>query len=243
MGSVYFYSDLVHSEFSVTFKTIWKIFFIQHKYVKTVVQYIVTIFGWSFKNFFFFRNLVVIKINNNASNPKLFNSCLVRWFNKIWIDIKYQRKKKIVILYRSLVFTGPCVDIHSLPATVSPHPDPKERRPGLLHEHVDQRENFFWTRTSHYGFQLCCKPSIPHLTSPQIFNDELFGAVAEEKEVKGIVSKLMEARHSKSMDSYEVLARFCSKESITKLILPLKEVSRGVELQTLLVAKMSNFLG
>uniref|UniRef100_A0A3Q3F398 UTP20 small subunit processome component n=1 Tax=Kryptolebias marmoratus TaxID=37003 RepID=A0A3Q3F398_KRYMA len=57
-----------------------------------------------------------------------------------------------------------------------------------------------------------------------IFNNELFGAVAEEKEVKGIVSKLMEARHSKSMDSYELLARFCSKESISKLILPLKEV-------------------
>lgn len=60
----------------------------------------------------------------------------------------------------------------------------------------------------------------------QIFNNELFGAVAEEKEVKGIVSKLMEARHSKSMDSYELLAQFCSKESITSLILPLKEVSR-----------------
>ncbi|KAM7378035.1 hypothetical protein PAMA_013096 [Pampus argenteus] len=56
-----------------------------------------------------------------------------------------------------------------------------------------------------------------------IFNNELFGAVAAEKEVKGIVSKLMEARHSKSMDSYELLAQFCSKESITKLILPLKE--------------------
>lgn len=61
----------------------------------------------------------------------------------------------------------------------------------------------------------------------QIFNNELFGAVAEEKEVKGIVSKLMEARHSKSMDSYEFLAQFCSKESITKFILPLKEVSRN----------------
>lgn len=61
----------------------------------------------------------------------------------------------------------------------------------------------------------------------QIFNNELFGAVAEEKEVKGIVSKLMEARHSKSMDSYELLAQFCSKESIASLILPLKEVSRG----------------
>ncbi|XP_068162452.1 small subunit processome component 20 homolog [Antennarius striatus] len=57
-----------------------------------------------------------------------------------------------------------------------------------------------------------------------IFNNELFGAVAEEKEVKGIVSKLMEARHSKSMDSYELLAQFCSKESITKFVLPLKEI-------------------
>uniref|UniRef100_A0A3Q2Q9V5 UTP20 small subunit processome component n=1 Tax=Fundulus heteroclitus TaxID=8078 RepID=A0A3Q2Q9V5_FUNHE len=57
-----------------------------------------------------------------------------------------------------------------------------------------------------------------------IFNNELFGSVAEEKEVKGIVSKVMEARHSKSMDSYELLARFCSKESVTTLILPLKEI-------------------
>ncbi|XP_026217757.1 small subunit processome component 20 homolog isoform X2 [Anabas testudineus] len=57
-----------------------------------------------------------------------------------------------------------------------------------------------------------------------IFNNELFGSVAEEKEVKGIVSKLMEARHSKSMDSYELLAQFCSKDSVTKLVLPLKEI-------------------
>ncbi|KAF3859484.1 hypothetical protein F7725_021883 [Dissostichus mawsoni] len=57
-----------------------------------------------------------------------------------------------------------------------------------------------------------------------IFNNELFGPVAEEKDVKGIVSKLMEARHSKSMDSYELLARYCSKESVTKFILPLKEM-------------------
>ncbi|XP_056281018.1 small subunit processome component 20 homolog isoform X2 [Pseudoliparis swirei] len=58
----------------------------------------------------------------------------------------------------------------------------------------------------------------------EIFNNELFGPVAEEKEVKGIVSKLMEARHSKSMDSYELLARFCSKDSVTKFLLPLKEL-------------------
>ncbi|KAG8578422.1 hypothetical protein GDO81_010484 [Engystomops pustulosus] len=58
----------------------------------------------------------------------------------------------------------------------------------------------------------------------QIFNHELFGNVAEEKEVKGIVSKVMEARSSKSFDSYEILAKFVGKEYVVKLILPLKEV-------------------
>ncbi|KAM6961562.1 LOW QUALITY PROTEIN: small subunit processome component 20 homolog [Tautogolabrus adspersus] len=71
-----------------------------------------------------------------------------------------------------------------------------------------------------------------------IFNNELFGPVAEEKEVKGIVSKLMEARHSKSMDSYELLAQFCSKESITKFILPLKEI-----LETTSSLKVCNRVG
>ncbi|XP_069829345.1 small subunit processome component 20 homolog [Dendropsophus ebraccatus] len=58
----------------------------------------------------------------------------------------------------------------------------------------------------------------------QIFNHELFGDIAEEKEVKGIVSKVMEARSSKSYDSYELLAQFIGKEHVIKLILPLKEV-------------------
>ncbi|KAM6293789.1 small subunit processome component 20 homolog [Porphyrio hochstetteri] len=58
----------------------------------------------------------------------------------------------------------------------------------------------------------------------EIFNQELFGNVAEEKEVKGIVSKVMEARKSKSYDSYEILGKFIGKSQVTKLILPLKEV-------------------
>ncbi|KAM3924125.1 small subunit processome component 20 homolog [Leptodactylus fuscus] len=58
----------------------------------------------------------------------------------------------------------------------------------------------------------------------QIFNHELFGDIAEEKEVKGIVSKVMEARSSKSYDSYELLAQFIGKDHVIKLILPLKEV-------------------
>ncbi|XP_074127468.1 small subunit processome component 20 homolog [Sminthopsis crassicaudata] len=57
-----------------------------------------------------------------------------------------------------------------------------------------------------------------------IFNHELFGSVAEEKEVKGIISKVMEARRSKSYDSYEILGQFVGKDQVTKLILPLKEI-------------------
>lgn len=57
-----------------------------------------------------------------------------------------------------------------------------------------------------------------------IFNNELFGAVAEEKDIKGIVSKVMEARHSKSSDSYELLGQFCGQERVIHLILPLKEI-------------------
>ncbi|XP_066490771.1 small subunit processome component 20 homolog [Tiliqua scincoides] len=58
----------------------------------------------------------------------------------------------------------------------------------------------------------------------EIFNQELFGEVAEEKEVKGIVSKVMEARRSKSYDSYEIVAQYVGKDQVTKLILPLKEI-------------------
>uniref|UniRef100_A0A8B9NWC6 UTP20 small subunit processome component n=1 Tax=Apteryx owenii TaxID=8824 RepID=A0A8B9NWC6_APTOW len=58
----------------------------------------------------------------------------------------------------------------------------------------------------------------------EIFNQELFGDVAEEKEVKGIVSKVMEARKSKSYDSYEILGKYIGKGQVMKLILPLKEI-------------------
>uniref|UniRef100_H0V054 UTP20 small subunit processome component n=1 Tax=Cavia porcellus TaxID=10141 RepID=H0V054_CAVPO len=58
----------------------------------------------------------------------------------------------------------------------------------------------------------------------EIFNRELFGAMAEEKEVKQILSKVMEARRSKSYESYEILGKFVGRDQVTKLILPLKEV-------------------
>ncbi|KAJ8006735.1 hypothetical protein DPEC_G00110300 [Dallia pectoralis] len=57
-----------------------------------------------------------------------------------------------------------------------------------------------------------------------VFNNELFGALADEKEVKGITSKLMEARHSKSMDSYEFLGKYSGKDRVIQLILPMKDI-------------------
>lgn len=51
--------------------------------------------------------------------------------------------------------------------------------------------------------------------------------MAEEKEVKQILSKVMEARRSKSYESYEILGKFVGRDQVTKLILPLKEVRAG----------------
>jgi len=59
-------------------------------------------------------------------------------------------------------------------------------------------------------------------TLTEIFNEELFGEVSEEKEVEGIVSKLFEARTTKSLDSYGMLAKVVSKTTLPKLIQPLK---------------------
>ncbi|XP_071486924.1 small subunit processome component 20 homolog [Diadema antillarum] len=58
----------------------------------------------------------------------------------------------------------------------------------------------------------------------QIFNQELFGAVSEEKEVEGIVGKLPEARSIKAYDCYEMVSKVAGQGSITKMITPLKEV-------------------
>lgn len=119
------------------------------------------------------------------------------------------------------VVPGPRSDVHRVPAAVRPQSHPEGRRPGPLHEHADRRENpppLQRRASSRASRHTPLPPSLQ-----QVFNNELFGSVAEEKEVKGIVSKLMEARHSKSMDSYQLLARFCSRDSITKLLLPLKE--------------------
>ena len=58
----------------------------------------------------------------------------------------------------------------------------------------------------------------------KVLNEELFGQVAEEKEVEGIKGKVPEARSSKSFDSYHILALYITKSSLPKIIVPLKQV-------------------
>ncbi|XP_034333284.2 small subunit processome component 20 homolog [Magallana gigas] len=57
-----------------------------------------------------------------------------------------------------------------------------------------------------------------------VFHEDLFGQVAEEKEVAGVTTKLFEARSSKSYDSYRILAQVISRDSLMAFITPLKEV-------------------
>ena len=70
-----------------------------------------------------------------------------------------------------------------------------------------------------YVWQLRCK-----LILLQICNEELFGSVAEEKEVEGITGKLKEAKSTKSFEIYKIISKFVTKETLPKIILPLKEV-------------------
>ncbi|KAK3603374.1 hypothetical protein CHS0354_025985 [Potamilus streckersoni] len=58
----------------------------------------------------------------------------------------------------------------------------------------------------------------------EVFNEEIFGEVAEEKEVEGITGKLFEAKSSKSYDSYEILSSIVGPGSLTVLISPLKQI-------------------
>ena len=63
----------------------------------------------------------------------------------------------------------------------------------------------------------------------QIFNEEIFGEVAEEKEVDGITTKLFEAKSSKSYESYELMARYIGKGSLMVFVEPLKKVRRNYQ--------------
>ncbi|PNF32118.1 hypothetical protein B7P43_G02845 [Cryptotermes secundus] len=58
----------------------------------------------------------------------------------------------------------------------------------------------------------------------ELCKKDLFGAVAEEKEVNQITGKLQEARTTKSYDTFQILAQFVTEKCFLDLILPLREI-------------------
>ncbi|KAK7480717.1 hypothetical protein BaRGS_00028085, partial [Batillaria attramentaria] len=57
-----------------------------------------------------------------------------------------------------------------------------------------------------------------------VFQEELFGAVSEEKDVEGITSKLFEAKTIKGYLTYEIIAQYISPDCLGALVKPLKMV-------------------
>ena len=53
--------------------------------------------------------------------------------------------------------------------------------------------------------------------------DEMFGAIAEEKDVAKITGKLMEARGTKSYDTLQLLSRFVSNNCLMDLVRPIAD--------------------
>ncbi|KAK7107774.1 small subunit processome component 20 homolog [Littorina saxatilis] len=64
-----------------------------------------------------------------------------------------------------------------------------------------------------------------------IFQEELFGAVSEEKSVEGITSKLFEAKTIKGYLAYEIMAQLISPDRLGALVHPLKTTLEGTHSQ------------
>lgn len=58
----------------------------------------------------------------------------------------------------------------------------------------------------------------------QICKADLFGAIAEEKEVVKIARKTSEAKSTKTYDTFKLLAQFITESCLLDLLLPVKEV-------------------
>ncbi|KAJ9589486.1 hypothetical protein L9F63_017303 [Diploptera punctata] len=65
----------------------------------------------------------------------------------------------------------------------------------------------------------CCLQSILELCKK-----DLFGDVAEEKEVNQITGKLHEARSTKSYDTFHILAQFITEKCFVDLLVPIREI-------------------
>ncbi|XP_022902088.2 small subunit processome component 20 homolog [Onthophagus taurus] len=58
----------------------------------------------------------------------------------------------------------------------------------------------------------------------KLCNTDLFGVLSEEKEIKKITTKVSEAKSSKSMDTFKILAQFITKDSLRQLVNPIKDI-------------------
>lgn len=54
--------------------------------------------------------------------------------------------------------------------------------------------------------------------------EELFGRQADEKSVQAITDQCKEAKHSKSLEAFGIVALYATQASLTDLIVPLKQV-------------------
>ncbi|XP_076467049.1 small subunit processome component 20 homolog [Babylonia areolata] len=64
-----------------------------------------------------------------------------------------------------------------------------------------------------------------------IYQEELFGAVSEEKSVEGITAKLFEAKTIKGYLAYRIMAQYVSPDCLGALVHPLKTVLEGTHSQ------------
>ncbi len=61
----------------------------------------------------------------------------------------------------------------------------------------------------------------------KVFHSELFSDISDEKDVKQIVAKIMEAKTTSSYNSYEIVAKYISQNCLIELIKPLNEVNKN----------------
>ncbi|XP_044750615.1 small subunit processome component 20 homolog [Coccinella septempunctata] len=82
-----------------------------------------------------------------------------------------------------------------------------------------------------HGVLNCLKPhykpkdiDVILLTVLKLCNTDLFGILSEEKEVAKIIVKTSEAKSSKSLSIYQILAQFITEKCFLDLVLPIKNI-------------------
>lgn len=97
--------------------------------------------------------------------------------------------------------------VHSLILCLQP-----ELKPGDLDDSFEDIFEVSFTVLKSY----CCF---------QVVKEQQFGQVDEEREISAIKSKTPEAKASKASETFTLLGRFITNESLDKFIEPMREVS------------------